>query len=298
MGSETTVLANQSPTRSALTTEQLSLFDDCGYLLVKGMFNHDEVDRGLEMVRHALGSGATTIAWHPSFTDREHTLRIRDAISQCPELATFLDHPRLVSTLIALLSDSVQILGTEIFVRSCENRPLEGWHTDGGEYLQRIMLAPGSQCLQIKCQIFLTDTSQDESGNFLLIPRSHRRMPEPHETCYLDGLNEGLHRGELPDDVTTIHAAPGDALLFPYSLWHAVGPNRLQPRITLIFRYGQLWHRPNDYTRQPAHLLERFSPRLRRMFGDLGDDPHPLEFYKPQDQACVMSVSADSERDR
>lgn len=274
---------------SPLPEDELQFYDDQGYLLIKSMFSEAEAARGIRVVDEALARGASTTAWHPSFTDRTHTLRIRDAISQCPDLGYFLDHPRLVGPLASLLGTSVQILGTEIFVRSCQNQPLEGWHTDGGEHLQRIVLSPGSQSLQLKCQVFLTDVSTPDSGNLLLIPGSHRRLPERTRTCYLDGLNERLDRGELPADAVIICARPGDALLFPYGLWHAVAPNRRAPRKTFIVRYGQLWHRPYDYLNHPPEILAEMSPRLRRMFGDLGPDAHPLDYYKPQDQAVVMA---------
>lgn len=284
-------LANDTPRVDipfALSPAELARYDEQGYLLIRRLLDPAEVATTLAAVQRALAGGAETIAWHPSFTDRPHTVRIRDAISQCPELAAVLDHPRLVGPLASLLGTCVQILGTEIFLRSCLDRPLEDWHTDGGESLQRILLAPGSRSLQLKCQVFLTDVSEPDSGNFLLIPGSHRRLPEPTSTCYLDE-SAGLLGGDLSDDVVTVLAEPGDALLFPYSLWHAVGPNLRRPRTTLIFRYGQLWHRPNDYLRQPPQVLAPMSPRLRRMFGDLGEDPHPLDFYKPQDQAAIMS---------
>lgn len=277
-------------TGTRLSREELATWDADGYLLVRQMFEPDEVARGYEAVHQALRDGATTIAWHPSFTDRSHTVRIRNAIAQCPELAYFLDHPRLVEALVALLSESVQVLGTEIFVRGCQDEALEDWHIDGGEYIQQIRLAPGSQSLQLKCQIFLTDVSSDDSGNFRLIPGSHHRHVPPTRTCYLDDLNDEVRRGRPPEDAVTVRAAAGDVLFFPYSLWHAVGPNRRQPRTTLILRYGQLWHRPHDYLQQPAELLAGMSPRLRRMFGDLGADPHPLDFYKPCDQTSVMSA--------
>ncbi len=274
-----------------LSGEQLGNWDRYGYLVIPNLLDPNEVDRTYAAVHACLAAGARTIDWHSSFTDQPHTTRIRNAITQCPELAYVLDHPRLVDPLISLLSESVHILGTEIFVRRCQSDALEGWHTDGGAYLQQIRLAPGSQSLQLKCQIFLTDVSHDDSGNLLLIPGSHREPAAPSSTCYLDGLNDDMRRGLLPEGAVSIHASKGDAVFFPYSLWHAVGSNRRQPRTSLIFRYGQLWHRPNDYLQQPPDVLNGLSPRLRRMFGDFGDAPSPLDFYKPADQSAVMSTT-------
>lgn len=52
----------------------------------------------------------------------------------------------------------------------------------------------------------------------------------------------------------------------------------------------QSWHRPHDHFQQPAEVLDRMSPRLRRMFGDFGDEAHPTDYYKPVDQGDVMAV--------
>ena len=177
-----------------LTQAQLDSYDAEGYLHLRGVFDADEVAAGVAAVDELIAARAGTIAWHPSFTDRDHTLRVRDAISQCPRLALFLDHPGLVGPLVSLLSASVQILGTEVFVRSCQDVALEDWHTDGGAYLQRIRLAPGSQGLQLKAQVFLTDCTQPGSGNFKLIPGSHRRLPRETGTCYLDEDSGALDR--------------------------------------------------------------------------------------------------------
>ncbi|MET7900678.1 phytanoyl-CoA dioxygenase family protein [Streptomyces sp. NPDC005355] len=268
-----------------------------GYLLLRGLFDSAAVRRGRELVRAAHEGSTPSIAAHESFTDRPHTVRVRDAIAHHPGLAEFLDHPGLIGPLVSVLGLSVQVLGTEIFVRAQHDAPLESWHTDGGEHLQRIRLAAESASLQVKAQVFLSDASEDDCGNFLLIPGSHRRMPKKTiPTCYIEELNEPFERGELPDDAVTVHAAPGDVLLFPYSLWHAVARNTRRPRETFIFRYGQLWHRPHDYLQQPPEVLANMSPRLRRMFGDFGADPHPTEFYKPNDQRRVMAGEVEAGR--
>lgn len=38
----------------------------------------------------------------------------------------------------------------------------------------------------------------------------------------------------------------------------------------------------------PAKVLSRMSPRRRRLFGDLGENAHPTDYYKPKDQIEII----------
>ncbi|MCS7480353.1 phytanoyl-CoA dioxygenase family protein [Umezawaea endophytica] len=280
-----------------LTEDQVRDYDENGYLHLKEVFTAAEVERGLAVVDEVLADDVLTIDEHPSFADFDHTVRVRNAVTRSAGLDEFLDHPGLVGPLMTVLNNSVHVLGTEVFVRSLRDQALEYWHTDGGEYLQRVQLAPGSPDLQVKAQVFLTDVTESNCGNFLLVPGSHRKLPaDQNALCYMEELDEPLRRGVLPPDAVEVKAEPGDVLLFPYSLWHAVAPNTKRVRKTFIFRYGHLWHRPHDYLTQPAGVLGRMSPRLRRMFGDFGEHVHPSDFYKPVDQGDVMAVGGTGRR--
>lgn len=291
LATTSTMVTDKAPDWEALTSEQLAAYQRDGFLHLRGAFSADEVARGLDVVEAALEQ-AEQFPTHASFADYEHTTRIRNAVSRSEGLDYFLDHPALIGPLMSVLNNSVHILGTEIFVRSVEPNAMEFWHTDGGEYLQRIQVSPESPSLQLKAQVFLTDTTTSKSGNFILLPGSHRRLPDSQNAlCYMEELDEPLRRGVLPPEAIEVKAAPGDVLLFPYPLWHAVAPNLVQERKTFIFRYGQLWHRPHDYFAQPEHVLARMSPRLRRMFGDFGANAHPSDFYKPMLQGDVMATS-------
>lgn len=290
---ESTVSTSRQRDWAPLTDEQLRSYDENGYLHFRRMFDEEEVERGLAVVDEVLADDSPTIDDHPSFADFEHTVRVRNAVVRSAGLDYFLDHPKLVGPLMSVLNHSVHILGTEVFVRSQQNHPLEYWHTDGGEYLQRLQLMPGSPDLQVKAQVFLTDVSESNCGNFLLIPGSHRKVPtDQNALCYMEELDEPLRRGVLPSDALEVRAEPGDVLLFPYSLWHAVAPNTRRVRKTFIFRYGHLWHRPHDYLSQPADRLAQMSSRLRRMFGDFGEHVHPSDYYKPVGQGDVMAAGA------
>jgi hypothetical protein len=274
-----------------LTEEQLGSYASDGYLHLKKVFSPAEVSRGLAVV-DSLAADPVTIENREDFYHGDQaTFRIRNAVGVTPGLDEMLDNPGLVGPLMSLLDGNIQILGTEVLVRGVSKQTPEPWHTDGGQYLQRVHLTADSCSIQIKVQVFLTDTSVDNSGNFLLVPGSHLRIPATQDyMCYIEELNEPFRRGEIPDDSIIVRAEPGDVLIFPHSLWHGVMANTARPRKTFIFRYGQLWQRPFDYSLQPATVLDRMSPRLRRMFGDFGPNPHPTVFYKPDDQDAVMAV--------
>jgi hypothetical protein len=282
------------PDWTPLTEHQLATYASNGYLHLRGMFSPAEVELGRRILQEAVESPAPSIAAHNSYLDPPHSTRIRNAIAHQPALAYFLDHPGLVGPLVSLLGASVQILGTEIFLRRLDSSPMVPWHTDGGQALQQIRVDPAGRSLQIKAQIFLTKVSGEGCANFLLIPGSQRRVPTPTgPRCYIDELNTVQHKDFLPEGGLRVEAEPGDVLLFPYSLWHAVDRNIVRPRETFILRFGQMFERPQDYFQQPDDLLARFSPRLRRMFGGFGPDVHPLDYYKSDDQDEVMATGGD-----
>ena len=190
----------------------------------------------------------------------------------------------------SLLGTALQVLGTEIFYRDADPAPHEPWHVDGGPAMQGVRIDHTGLSLQAKAQIFLTDVSAPQSGNFLLLPRSHTG-PAP-TVAEIEEMNRLQREGGVPGALT-VRARPGDMLLFPYSLWHAVDCNLRAPRKSLILRFGQLWHRPHDYQSQPREVLDDLSPRLRRMFGDFGSVPHPMDYYKPTDPDQVMASGGD-----
>lgn len=276
---------------SPLTDEQRAEYAERGYLHLRGVFSPDEVRRGLATVDEVVAANPATLTQHESFYLNDKTFRVRNAVSVTSGLDEFLDHPALLGPMMTLLDNNVQILSTEVLVRYLQEEALEPWHTDGGPYLQHLRLMADSTSLQVKAQVFLTDTTRPDSGNFLLVPGSHLRVPESQDyMCNIEELNEPLRRGEVPDHAVIVKAEPGDVLVFPHSLWHGVMANTTGIRKTFIFRYGQFWHRPYDYSVHPPSVLDRMSPRLRRMFGDFGTaDPHPSDFYKPTGLEDVMA---------
>ena len=60
-------------------------------------------------------------------------------------------------------------------------------------------------------------------------------------------------------------------------------------RKNIQYGYNQMFFRSFDYYETPPEVLERATPRQRRMLGDLGPGAKASQhFYPPRDQLAVM----------
>ncbi|HEX6099449.1 MAG TPA: phytanoyl-CoA dioxygenase family protein [Thermoanaerobaculia bacterium] len=262
---------------SSVTRDQQRSWRRDGFLLVRGALPPGQVAELLARIDDVVERYAGS---EHGFRQSAAAYKVAEAITLTDCLDPLLDHERVFPLLLDLLGPYLQVLGTEIFVRpSTESQELlVAWHADGGPTLGRFLPRPGEPTLQLKTQFFLTDIPETDSGNFMFVPGSHRRLfPK-----------EGL--AATPPEAVQLTVRAGDALIFPWSLWHAVAPNHSgRARRSVTVRYGQLWSRPYDFERLPASVLARLTPRRRRLLGDLGD-VHPSSYFylDEEEQLRVM----------
>jgi hypothetical protein len=278
------------PQSYSITPAEETQFRKNGFLLLRSAISTPEIGTLLaevdRLVREANNIGA--VLREPYYHENSYKLvRILRLSTAFDEL---IDHPGYFGKLVALIGPYIQLMGSEIFVRGAARQTITGFHTDLGSGLQRILPNEENAFLQIKAQIFLTDLSAPDSSNFALVSGSHRkRVKDSNELCMINDLNRQIgDDGELPAGSLQVLAKPGDVLLFPHSLWHAVASNRSgRTRYSITLRYGQTALRP----------LERFDPiladstrtltaRQRRLLGDFGmDSPNP---YRPLNQEEII----------
>jgi ectoine hydroxylase-related dioxygenase (phytanoyl-CoA dioxygenase family) len=272
-----------------LSQEQRDFFDREGYLLIPGVFQPDEVERLLKESRRVL-----EVALKDQRITREEyyhpdSFKVSNILRRSRLFDHLIDHPGYFGIMVSLIGHHIQLMGSELFVRGSSEDAITGFHTDLGESLQQILPADGNLYLQIKAQIFLTDLSNPDSSNFLLIPGSHkRRVSAPNLDCMIDELNEPMRTDKtLPRNAVQVLARPGDVLLFPWTLWHAVAPNRTRnTRMSITLRYGQLCLRAIDRLEYVLADMDRdLTPRQRRVLGELGPS---LSVYKPKDQRALI----------
>jgi ectoine hydroxylase-related dioxygenase (phytanoyl-CoA dioxygenase family) len=262
---------------SAVTEKQLRRWERDGYLLLENVLSTTETERLLNAVDSVLESaGQAQIFSQQETAPRGATqaFKIAQAITLTSELDPLTDHPQIFPWLLTFIGPYLQVLGTEIFVRlpGPAVEALVDWHTDGGPAMEGLLPRPGTPILQMKVQIFLTDLTEPDSGNFMLVPGSH---------CTPFADQKQFPRSS-PAGAIQIIARAGDAILFPWSLWHGVAPNQSSSvRKSITLRYGPMWSRPYDYDRLPADVLARMTPRRRRLFGHLGAGSQPHAYYYP-----------------
>src|SRR5947208_7305716 len=79
-----------------------------------------------------------------------------------------------------------------------------GWHQDGSGVYEFRRLATPTPLLQLRIGYFLTDQSEPDMGNMVMIPGSHNSSV---------AIPKGVSDGDLPIR-EVICGKPGDALLF------------------------------------------------------------------------------------
>ncbi len=265
-------------TSPLLTPEERHHWDTFGYIHIRNALDKNEVTNlreALARVHSQLTSGADSPGWRDDQfgwedvfdAGNERDLSIANALAHVEELASLLDHRAVFGRILGLMGPYIQVLGSEIFYRYPHQDPLVDFHTDLGPALRLAAPAHGKH-IQLKVQFFLTDLSTPNCGNFTIAPGSHIGH-FPGKVTYADVENP-----------VQVIAAAGDAVIFPLSLGHAVAPNHTDTtRFSIVLRYGQIFCRPVDYWKMPDNLLDRLTPRQRRLLGDFGARQRPGDIY-------------------
>ncbi len=277
-----------------LLADARSSYAEHGYFLIRGALQPAEIDHYAGQITDVYREATENGVPDKQLLEGAHSIRVRNIIGRRMSLGALVDHPGFFPVLLDLMGPYLRLVGSEGFVRDAAEAPMVRFHTDGGPSMQMTTVDHTARALQTKVQIFLTDVDEPDHGNFMFIPGSHRRRPSRTEYgCFIPEANENLESGTLPEGAVQLHAKAGDAVVFPYSLWHAVAPNRHgRTRRSIILRYGQMWHQPFDFV--PSNPLDyrQLTRRQRRILGEVDDnDFNP--WYKPANQVEIMTADAE-----
>jgi hypothetical protein len=261
-----------------LTDEQWHQWREDGFLLLKGALAPAEVARLTAVVDGMYAAHLQQPEAKPGM-DRRNVMEENDLF------VALMDHPVTFPVVLELLGPYIQLSMSEVVVRPPNPEGSSLLHTDGGQAMRQIRVTEDSLPLQLKIQYFLTDVDAPDSGNFTIVPGSHKRpLPEG-----------GVEGGPYTPEAVQLRVQAGDAVLFPHALWHGYVTNRSdRTRKSLIYCYSQQCFRCFDYEKASPELLARCTPRQRRLIGDIGEWKYGSYFYSPPDQVELMTGEADS----
>jgi len=234
---------------STVSEEQVSSFQEDGYIIVQGLFDAEEADI-LRAAAHAdqsfkdnaydlkdgEGGKAQLVLWNSAGEDLWGSIARSE---------------RIVNTMEALLGDEVYFYHSKMSIK----QPLTGgawsWHQDYGYWYQNGCLWPdmGSAFIAV-------DPNTRENGCLQVLKGSHKLGRLEHGR-YGDQTGADPERvNEAVKVMETVHVelAPGDTLFFHSNLLHRSDQNTSEhPRWSLICCYNTKHNNPFKESHHPFY---------------------------------------------
>lgn len=253
-----TPLAQPGP----LTDDERFLFDVTGYLIVPGALSASEVTACREAAERAHAA-------HPPGEWRQ----LGAVYEREPAIEPLIDHPSVFPKVRALLGDYF-ILQSSWCTRSPPGFAGGNFHQDGSSVYEFRRLGTPVPLVQLRIGFFLTDQTEPNQGNLVIIPGSHNaRVPLP--------------KGTPPEAVPiaqVLRGEPGTAVLFHQGVWHCGTRNEMSyPRYIQHMVYAPPWLIPSDRKRNDPEFLARTTPLRRALLGEWNrpEEPFGMGYQRP-----------------
>ena len=246
----------------AMTDAERFMFDVAGYLIIPDALTPAEVDACLEASRRV----------HATYSQEEWR-QVGAAYEAEPALESLIDHPSTFPKVRALLGDFF-ILQSSWCTLSPPGFKGGGFHQDGSSVYEFRRLAVPTPLLQLRVGFFLTDQSEPDMGNMVMIPGSHNASVP---------LTRAISADDLPIR-QVICGKPGTALMFHQGVYHAGTCNqRDYPRFIQHMVYAPPWLVPSDRKRNDPAFLERTTPLRRALLGEWKrpEEPFGVGYARP-----------------
>ncbi len=246
----------------AMTAMERYLFDVTGYLVIPDALNRDEVEA-------CLAAAKRVHAPHP----QDQWRQLGAVYEKEPAVENLIDHPSVFKKVRDIYGDYF-ILQSSWCTVSPPGFGGGGYHQDGSGPYEFRRLAERTPLVQLRIGFFLTDQTNTNMGNMVLIPGSHNTPSVLPNRSEFDDL-------PIKD---IICGKPGTALMFHQGVFHCGTKNEMDyHRYIQHMVYAPPWLVPSDRTHNDPAFLERTTPLRRALLGEWKrpDEPFGAGYQRP-----------------
>ncbi|MBM7551507.1 phytanoyl-CoA dioxygenase family protein [Thalassobacillus pellis] len=205
-----------------ISEKDVAFYQENGYLLVKNVFNHEEVTRmqkGVDGIiqRATEAELDRNHAWQGDYLPKRELKKLvlkgfHDIHYQDASFTAALSHPNMNAILTELIGPNVQLHHSKMLVKPPENGAAFPMHQDYPYF-------PHKNHTMLAASVHLDDADL-ENGCLHVVPGSHHQGPIPHRgQHYLDAKEYPIDQGKA------CPAKAGDVLFFNYLTIHGSKPN-------------------------------------------------------------------------
>lgn len=237
-----------------LTADERQFFESSGYLVVP-----DALDPAMNA--RLLAAVDRVDARERSPEARQKLLSVTNIIQEDDSLVELVTWPRTLPKVWGILGWNIYLYHSHIDVTPpADEHALTwrvAWHQDSMRVNDEIESHPRPR-LSLKIGFYLTDASEPDRGNTLILPGSHL---QDDLDCPADGVSN-------PAGAEPLCVKAGTAVIIDRRIWHSRSPNLCdQTRKVVWLGYSYRWLRPKD-AMTVSHLYPRLDPISRQMLGD------------------------------
>ena len=237
-----------------LTPAEREFFNANGYLIVENALDAATTRRLVDAVDRVD-------ARERSDETRGKLMSVPNIVHEDPALVDLIDCPTTFPKVWGILGWNIYLYHSHLDVSPpADAAALKwrvSWHQDSMRVNDDVETHPRPR-LSLKIGYYLTDVSEPDRGNTLILPGSHLH---DELDCPTDGVSN-------PAGAEPVCIKPGTALIIDRRIWHSRSPNLCdQTRKVVWYGYGYRWLRPKD-PMTVAHLYPSLDPIRRQILGD------------------------------
>ncbi|MCZ6633988.1 MAG: phytanoyl-CoA dioxygenase family protein [bacterium] len=257
------------------TRDQWDEFMEQGMLVIEDALTDEECDRYIDMI--------DAVAARSEKYDPAKFFGPNNIVERYPEFAELIDHPRHIGFMHDVYGELLKIHISQCFLRPRDTNRNK-WHPDGARALPYSVFSP-EMPIQIKVAYWLTDLPEQEMGNFVYMP--------------------GSHKGQYFDFYDTHDNVPGEKILCPRrgtmtfmhcSTWHRVAPNNTDTvRKNIFLAYCPSWVCEADRHQCSPYWLDTLNREQRIIMRSYGTG---YARTKPAASEFPLFLDRDTESDR